>query len=91
MPTSLIATGRFIGLYPLKQFAPVIHENHRIRAASRWAKTLRRTIRAIFPQHSSPLLLLDYHPAFVYNLPNRSYDGVFIEQKSKKGECHESR
>ncbi|RJP85873.1 MAG: hypothetical protein C4518_14990 [Desulfobacteraceae bacterium] len=39
MPTSLVATGRFIGIYPLKQFAPVIHENHRIRAASRWAKT----------------------------------------------------
>jgi len=42
MPTSLIATGRLIGIYPLKQFAPVIHENHRIRAASQWARTPAR-------------------------------------------------
>jgi len=37
MPTSLIATVRFICIYPLRQFAPVIHENHRVRAASQWA------------------------------------------------------
>ncbi|MFZ2630773.1 MAG: hypothetical protein WA081_06600 [Desulfosalsimonadaceae bacterium] len=39
LPIPFIATGRFIGVYPLKQFAPVIHGNHRIRAASQWAPT----------------------------------------------------
>jgi hypothetical protein len=34
IPIPIIATGRFIGIYPLKQFAPVIHGNHRARAAS---------------------------------------------------------
>jgi hypothetical protein len=42
MPTSFIATGRLIGIYPLKQFAPVIHGTHQLRAALRWAKTLAR-------------------------------------------------
>jgi hypothetical protein len=28
MPTFLIATGWFIGIYPLKQFAPVIQSNY---------------------------------------------------------------
>ena len=35
-------TELIIGIYPLKQFAPVIHENHRLRAASQWAKTPAR-------------------------------------------------
>jgi len=38
MPIPYIAIGRFIGIYPLKQFAPVIHGKHRARAASHWAK-----------------------------------------------------
>jgi hypothetical protein len=42
LPIPFIATVRFIAIYPLKQFAPVIHRNHRDRAASRWAKALRR-------------------------------------------------
>jgi hypothetical protein len=33
------ATGRPIGIYPLKQIAPVIHGNHPVRAASQWTKT----------------------------------------------------
>ncbi|MFZ2633524.1 MAG: hypothetical protein WA081_20050 [Desulfosalsimonadaceae bacterium] len=44
MPDSFIATGRFIGIYPLRQFAPVIHGNHRLRAASQWAPHRRECV-----------------------------------------------
>jgi hypothetical protein len=31
IPITFISTGKLIGIYPLKQFAPVIHGNHRIQ------------------------------------------------------------
>jgi hypothetical protein len=32
LPIPFNETGRFIGIYPLKQFAIVIHGNHRVRS-----------------------------------------------------------
>ncbi|RJP94325.1 MAG: hypothetical protein C4518_03590 [Desulfobacteraceae bacterium] len=45
IPISFVGTASFIGIYPLKQFAPVIHENHQVRAASQWAKNTCQTIK----------------------------------------------
>ena len=44
IPILFIIASRFIGIYPLRQFAPVFHENHQVRAASQWAPHRRKSV-----------------------------------------------
>jgi len=48
IPIPFIETGCFKGIYPLKQFALVIHGNHQVRAAPQWAKPPTNFILDIF-------------------------------------------